>query len=222
LESFDAINDARKAYEKLSNELRAQVKNLDVLDEALATWTDLKMNYFPFTDVSGWYEEAARFAFSHDLMKGTSDTTFNPDGIVTRAQLVTILHRLEGEPEVPIECTFTDVPEGQWYSKAIKWAAAMGIVNGVGNNKFNPDDEITREQIATILHRYSGLPNAEGSLGAFPDKNSVSSFATDGMAWAVGKGLINGVTVNGETKLAPLDNATRAQIAAIMMRYQQG
>ena len=155
-------------------------------------------------------------------MQGTSDTTFSPDGIVTRAQLVTILHRLEGEPEVPIECTFTDVPEGQWYSKAIKWAAAMGIVNGVGNNKFDPDGKITREQIATILHRYSGLPNAEGSLDTFPDKDSVSSFAIDGMAWAVGEGLINGVSVNGETKLAPLDNATRAQIAAIMMRYQQG
>ena len=222
LEKEAFIKEARKLFDDLPMSLKGQVKNYDVLVKAEEALAELKDQNFPFTDVSGWYEEAVRYNYRNGLMQGTSDTTFSPDGIVTRAQLVTILHRLEGEPEVPIECTFTDVPEGQWYSKAIKWAAAMGIVNGVGNNKFDPDGKITREQIATILHRYSGLPNAEGSLDTFPDKDSVSSFAIDGMAWAVGEGLINGVSVNGETKLAPLDNATRAQIAAIMMRYQQG
>ena len=155
-------------------------------------------------------------------MNGTSANVFTPAGTVTRAQLVTILYRVAGEPETEFKATFSDVADGLWYSDAIEWAAANEVVNGVGEGKFNPMGAITREQIAAILYRYSKAAKVEGELKAFPDGDTASTYAIDALVWAVDEGLITGIKSGDVTKLAPKDNATRAQIAAIIMRFLEG
>ena len=153
-------------------------------------------------------------------MNGTGNNLFKPLGTLTRAELVTILYRAEGSPEAAYKGTFKDVEDNQWYTAAIEWAAAKEIVKGVGDGtNFDPSGVITREQIATILYRYTGEPKVEGNLNKFPDVKEISTFAADAMIWANQEGIINGVTVSGVTKLAPQESATREQIASIMMRY---
>jgi len=178
-----------------------------------------------FDDIGGgeWYFEGVDYCVNEGLMNGTGNNLFKPDGTLTRAELVTILYRVEGSPEAAYKGTFTDVPEDQWYTAAVEWAAANEIVKGIGNGKFAPGNKITREQIATILYRYetfkNGKPAVEGDLKSFPDAASVSSFAVEGMTWAINEGLINGTVTNGVSQLSPLANATRSQIATIIMRY---
>ena len=178
-----------------------------------------------FDDIGGgeWFFEGVDYCVNEGLMNGTGNNLFNPNGTLTRAELVTILYRVEGSPESAYKGTFNDVPEGQWYTAAVEWAAANEIVKGIGNDKFAPGNKITREQIATILYRYetfkNGKPTVEGDLKSFPDAESVSDFAVDGMTWAITEGLINGTVSNGVTQLSPLSNATRSQIATIIMRY---
>ena len=152
-------------------------------------------------------------------MNGVGDGMFDPAGTLTRAQLVTILYRVAGEPAVDVKGVFTDVPADAWYAKAVEWAAENEIVKGIGSNKFAPDAPITREQIATILFRYDGGVKVEESLEAYPDADKVGSYATDGMLWAIENEIITGVAVGEATYLNPQENATREQIAAIMMRY---
>jgi len=131
-----------------------------------------------------------------------------------------VLWRYVGSPDEG-ELTFTDVPSNEWYAEAVAWAAHNGIVGGVGNNKFDPNGNITREQIAAILYRYAGSNGIDttkrADLSAFPDANRVSAYANDAIGWAVAEGLING----SDGKLQPLGNATRAQVAAILMRFIQ-
>ncbi|MDD6642907.1 MAG: S-layer homology domain-containing protein [Firmicutes bacterium] len=130
--------------------------------------------------------------------------------------LVTVLYRYEGSPSVEgLENPFKDVPAKEWYTDAVLWAASNGIVNGTGDGKFSPEDNITREQVATIFHRYNKVPAGKGDLTVFPDAGTVDAYAVDAMKWAVGEGIING----SDGKLDPLGNATRAQIAAIFYRY---
>jgi len=168
-----------------------------------------------------WYHEAVDYVLKHGLMNGVAADTFAPNGTLTRAQLVTILYRLEGEPSVEgLVNPFTDVAEGQWYTDAIIWAADAGVVNGVTKTVFNPNGAITREQIATILYRYAGSEKVEDNcLADFADAGKVSAYAVDAMNWAVANGLITGMD---ETTLAPTATATRAQIATILMRYCEG
>ena len=168
-----------------------------------------------------WAHAGIDYCVANGLMKGISETVFDPTGDVTRAQLVTILYRLAGEPAAEYKGTFSDVADGLWYTKAIEWAADNGVVNGVGNGKFAPDTAITREQIAAILYRYSGSPKTEGSLSAFPDSASVSPYAVDAMIWATSTGLINGIGQGDKTILSPQTKASRAQIASIIMRYAE-
>ena len=165
-----------------------------------------------------WAHAGIDYCVANGLMKGVSETVFDPAGDVTRAQLVTILYRLAGEPAAEYKGTFSDVADGLWYTKAIEWASANEVVNGVGNGKFAPDTAITREQIAAILYRCSGSPKAEGSLAAFPDYAAVSEYAVDAMVWATGTGLINGIGQGDKTILSPQTKASRAQIASIIMR----
>lgn len=176
-----------------------------------------------FTDVEGaghWTHEGIDFAVSHGLFSGMSATTFEPDTAMTRSMLVTVLWRYA---DMPIEGTnsYTDVPNGTWYTDAVSWAAYNGVVTGVGNNKFDPDGKITREQMATILYRYaksSGIDTSNRTdLRSFPDAERISSYAKEAMQWAVAEGLING----SDGKLLPQGNATRAQVAAILMRFIQ-
>ncbi|MBE6932398.1 MAG: hypothetical protein E7464_03325 [Ruminococcaceae bacterium] len=176
---------------------------------------------FPDVPAFGhWAHEGIDFCVENGLMQGTGSGKFNPGGTLTRAELVTILYRMEGEPKVEYAATFKDVPNDQWYTNAIEWAAAAGVVNGVGDGtNFAPSGVITREQIATILYRAVGAPVVEGDLSAFPDAAKVNSYATDAMLWANQEGIITGAAVNNVTYLNPLNSATREQIASIVMRY---
>ena len=213
-----AVAEARAAYDALTDEQKELVEGVDKLDAAEEQLAILKTE-LPFIDVSGWYMDDVRFVYYWKLMNGTADTLFSPDADLTRAQLVTILYRMEEREKVEFKGTFSDVPAGTWYSDAVEWAASEGIVNGVGDGTFKPDDVITREQIATILYRAVGEPKAEGDLSAFPDSGSVHDFAADALVWATQNGLINGIKSGDVTTLAPLANATRAQIAAIITRF---
>ena len=175
----------------------------------------------PFTDVASgeWYYEAVQYVYDNELMNGMSATTFEPNSTTTRGMIVTMLYRLENEPTAA-SAGFTDVAAGQWYTDAVNWAAANNIVNGYGDSQFGPTDTITREQMAAILYRYAQYKGydvtASANLSAYTDAASVSSYAVSAMQWAVGEGLINGVT---NTTLVPGGSATRAQVAAILMRF---
>lgn len=175
----------------------------------------------PFTDVNttDWCYDAVQYVYEKGMMNGTSTTTFSPDGTTTRGMIVTILHRMEGTPAAT-GTVFTDVPTGQWYSDAVSWASANGIVGGYGNGRFGPGDPITREQMAAILNRYSTYKGYDagtvGNITSFSDASQVSTYAVEPMGWAIGNGLISGV---GNNTLAPKGNATRAQVATILKRF---
>ncbi len=165
-----------------------------------------------------WYEDSVKFMVEQGLMNGVGNGRFHPEGFVTRAMLVTILYRLEGEPSVEgLPNPFRDVPRA-WYTDAVIWAVNHGIVTGVTYDRFNPDGNITREQIATILYRYEGSPEAPDTLPPFADNRQISQYALRPMNWAITEGLINGI---GGGFLAPANTATRAQIATILARYIQ-
>ena len=174
-----------------------------------------------FTDVPRyeWYYEAVSYVASEGLMNGVSSTQFNPNGTASRAQIVTILWRLAGEPSA-LTGAFTDVPAGQYYSTAVAWASRQGIVTGVGNNRFEPNSNITREQLAVILYRYAQdagyTTSASANITGYYDYARVNSYARTAMSWAVGAGLITGTST---TTLSPQDTATRAQVATILMRF---
>ncbi|MFQ7139079.1 S-layer homology domain-containing protein [Evtepia sp.] len=179
----------------------------------------------PFPDVAegDWFYDAVRYAYETGLMDGVGDNLFAPNSETTRAQLVTILYRLEGEPEVSGTSGFTDVEADTWYTDAVAWAAANGIVNGVSETEFAPGKDITREQLATILFRYAEAKgydvSARADLSAYPDADQIQSYAAESVAWAVAEGLIQGFEDN---TLRPAGNATRAQIATILMRFCEG
>lgn len=177
-------------------------------------------NGFPFTDVApgAWYYDAVSYVYANGLMDGTSATTFAPDANMTRAMLVTILWRMEGEPVVNYLLPFTDVDDGAWYAEAVRWAASEGIVTGVSETSFAPNAEITREQLAAILYRYTGEPATAANLAGYADGASVSAYAVDAMSWCVEHGIITGTTA---TTLEPQGTATRAQAAAMLMRFAE-
>ncbi|MBQ7871356.1 MAG: S-layer homology domain-containing protein, partial [Oscillospiraceae bacterium] len=180
--------------------------------------TDCPSDAFSDLDKTQWYHEGVDFVLDNGLMKGMSDTVFVPNGEVTRAQLVTILYRLEGQPSVEgLENPFKDVTENAWYAEAVIWAVNNGVVNGTSETTFDPNAAITREQIAAILFRYAGAEAVEEDhLKDFTDANQISAYAVDAMNWAVSEGLITGM---GDGTVAPRATATRAQIATILMRY---
>lgn len=179
-----------------------------------------------FTDVSGSYKWAANsvdFMYMNDIIKGNNTKNpklFGPGAKMTRAMLVTVLYRAAGEPTVTgITNKFTDNKQGQYYYNAVLWASNMGIVNGATATTFDPNGNVTREQIAAILYRYEGSPTVTGSLSGYPDQAQVSSFAVTAMQWAVGTGIITGVTSGGRTTLSAKGNATRAQVAVMLHRF---
>lgn len=175
---------------------------------------------FEDLDCTKWYHEGLDFVLNNGLMKGTSETKFSPNGTLTRAQAVTVLYRAVGEPETDGANPFTDVAEGKWYTDAIIWAVDQGIVTGIDEDTFAPDLKITREQLATILFRFSGETAVEeDALAEFTDAAAVSGWAEEAMNWAVAKGLIQGVETG---VLAPRGTATRAQFATILQRYFEG
>lgn len=180
-----------------------------------------------------WAHEGLDYCIYHGYIAGTSASTVAPNGVCTRAQLVSILYRIQGEPTTvagyelaKLRAPFDDVPRGQWYTDAIWWAKLTGVVSGTSATTFDPSGEITREQLAVILYNYTkqfapGSLTEAGSLAGFPDAGSVSSWARTEMAWAVGNGLISGTGSGGVAYLSPQGSATRAQVAAILMRFEQ-
>jgi hypothetical protein len=193
----------------------------DVTIKVTFSYTDSDCTAEDFTDVDTgkWYHEAVDYVLTNGLMNGTGDTTFEPDTNANRAMLVTILYRLEGEPETGAP-TFTDVAADEWYSNAIAWAAENEIVNGVDDDTFAPFDNVTRQQMVTILYRYAKYKgydvSGQADLSTFTDSSQISSWASDAMAWAIDAQLVNGVD---DDKLDPTGTATRAQIATILMRF---
>ena len=174
-----------------------------------------------YTDIpTDWAKEGICFVIENGLMVGTTSTTFAPKDTLTRAMLVTVLYRMAGSPAVDAPSGFTDVADGQWYSDAIAWAAANGIVNGVGGNKFAPSEPVTREQLAAIFFRYAKAEAPEADvLSGYPDAEAISTYARDAMAWAVSTGLVTGSKEADGTYLVPQGLAAREQAAAILMRY---
>ena len=177
-----------------------------------------------FTDVdtSLWYHDGVDFVLKSGLMNGVSDNQFAPNADTTRAMLVTILYRMAGSPAVTGASAFADVPAGTWYSDAVNWAASSGVVKGVSDNSFAPNQPVTREQLATILYRFaqtgSANMNVSADLSGYADAASISGWASDGLSWACGAKLIQGKDGN---LLAPGDNASRAQIATILLRFAE-
>ncbi len=175
----------------------------------------------PFTDVheTDWFYNDVLFVYEEGLFAGTSDTTFSPNAAMTRAMLVTVLYRLEGEPAVSGRSGFSDVTFNSYYEDAVTWAADNGIVNGTSITTFSPNANVTREQMAAILYRYAQYKKyntaASSSLNSFTDQASVSGYATASLEWAVAEKLVNG----SAGKLMPTGNATRAQVAAILHRF---
>ena len=175
----------------------------------------------PFTDVrrSDWFYEDVAFAYENGLFAGTSDTTFSPNASMTRAMLVTVLYRLEGQPAVNGRSGFSDVQYNGYYEDAVTWAADNGIVNGTSTTTFSPNANVTREQMAAILYRYAQHKKyntaASSGLNGFTDHASVSGYAAASLEWAVAEKLVNG----SAGKLMPTGNATRAQVAAILHRF---
>lgn len=176
-----------------------------------------------FKDVtpSDWFFEDVEYVVRHGLFYGTNQDSFSPDSAMTRAMFITVLWRYADGPSES-EKIFDDVDPDSWYGTAVTWAKRAGIVSGVSESRFNPNDKITREQMASILFRYSqhfGLhTEIFGSLKGFSDASLVSEYATDAMSWAVGCGVINGITA---TELNPGGFTTRAQAAAVLARFDR-
>lgn len=178
----------------------------------------------PFTDISenDWFYDDVMFVFANDLMVGTGDATFSPEISTSRAMIAVTLWRMEGEPEPKGANPYTDVENGAWYTEAITWANENGIAEGYGNGCFQPETPVTREQLAAFFYRYAEYKGYDititGSLDHFNDKDNVSEWAKDTMAWAVGYGLIGG---KGNNMLDPQGEATRAEFAAMLQRFCQ-
>ena len=183
-----------------------------------------KLEAFIDLDSSAWYADGVLWALDNGVMEGVGNNRFSPNGDTTRAMVVTMLWRMEGSPAYAGASEFTDVDADTWYTEAVRWASTEGIVTGYENPDdagmiFNPNGAVTREQLATMLYRYAQYKKADvsanASLSSYGDAASVSSWATSAMQWAVGSGIINGIDGN----LAPVNHATRAQVATMLMRY---
>lgn len=187
----------------------------------LSTFLVTTQTVLPFTDVDGhWALDAIRFVYDQGLMTGTKETQFSPNKTLNRAMLATILYRMEGSPAVTGENPYTDVAAGTWYTDAVLWASEQGIVNGYGNGKFGPLNNITREQLAAMLLRYSDYKkyntDARNDLASYADADDISAWALEALRWANAQGLVTGRT---ETTLVPQGATTRAETATILMRY---
>ena len=214
-----AIN-AATSVEEVEAALAAAKETID----GIKTLADLEAEKPPFTDVAegAWYYDAVKYVYHNGLFQGVSETIFRPESPMNRAMVVTVLHRLAGSPAAEGEIAFTDVPADQYYEEALIWAVDNGLAQGVSETAFAPTSPVTREQLVTFLYRYAEFAGMDVSgkadLTVFADSDKVSSYAEEAMAWAVDAGIIDGV---GNNTLAPRNNATRAQVAAMLMRFDQ-
>ncbi len=208
----DETSATSAIFSRLRVRDRSEIKILDSEIDAVAVFDDVNEN--------DWYVEAVQFSLESGLLTGTSAATFSPNTTLTRATVATVLYRLAGSPKVENPASFSDVAAGLWYSDAIAWAQANGIVGGYENGTFKPNGKITRQEMAVMLVRYAKTVGVDvtpsGNLDAFTDNASVAAWAVNEMTWCVDNGIIGGVN---PTTIAPLNNATRAQFATIVMRF---
>lgn len=175
------------------------------------------MEKLPFTDVQerDWYYEAVKSAYEQELLFGTGETVFSPNQSLTRGMAVTVLYRMAGEPETDADVPFTDLRNGSYYEKAVRWAYSKGIIAGRTEASFAPNAFITRQELATLLYHYSGSSTAEGALTAFKDHGKVSGYARPALCWAVESGIVSG---KGNGVLDPIGKATRAEAASMLVK----
>lgn len=181
-----------------------------------------RIHTISYNDVTAgdWFTPDVIYVTLTGLMNGTGDG-FSPNNNINRAQLVTVLYRMAGQPEVTGENPFTDVPDGQWYTDAVLWAAENNITDGTSETTFSPNNPLTREQMATFFYRFANFEAGEpievtGDLSGYTDADLVADYAVDAMTWAVGEGVISGI---GNNTLAPDNTASRAQMATVLTRY---
>lgn len=180
---------------------------------------------WPFVDVTEdkWYYDAVAYVYQQGIMVGMSETTFEPNTTVNRAQVVQMLYNLEGQPQVSGDSGFSDIRDDQWYAKAVAWASANDVVAGYEDGTFRPTRAVTREEFAQILYNYAKFKgydlSASADLGKFPDSGQVSSWAETALGWANGNGLING---HDDDRLDPKGSTIRAQAASILMNFDKG
>jgi len=178
----------------------------------------------PYTDINlaAWYAPAVQYVTEEGLMNGTGMDRFSPNDSMTRAMFATVLYRMAGQPAATGTPPFADVPAGQWYSDAITWASDNEIILGFGNRRFAPNDNVTREQIVTILYRYTEKSGMDASgradLARYGDAGKISGWALTAMQWAVQSGVMTG---RSENSLAPLENMNRAEVAQILVNYSK-
>ena len=178
---------------------------------------------YPFTDAktTDWYHDGVHFCLENKLMVGYGDNSFQPNSGTSRAMIAAMLWRLNGSPAAKSDVSFTDVPNGKWYTEAIRWAASEGVAQGYGNGTFGPNDTMTREQMATILYRYAKNSGYDVSVGentnilSYSDAADVAEYAIPAMQWACGSGMVQG----SGNALQPKNSTTRAQMATMMMRF---
>lgn len=221
--SGSAISAARSGYDALTDAQKKLVTNYNKLTQAEQVFSSLfsAEDSLSFTDMNGhWSYDAVSYVYKNNLMNGVNASRFSPDGTLNRAMMVTMLYRMASSPAVSGGSAFSDVPSGKWYSDAVQWASANGVVNGVGRDRFAPEAQITREQMASMMMRYAQFnqynTSKSADLSAFNDAGSISSWALESMKWANAAGLINGRTAS---TIAPQGTATRAEAATILMRF---
>ena len=218
----DRFGDAVRVTEQADGTYTFTMPNGQVTVTATFVQVEEPAPTEPFIDVAegDWFYDAVVYAYQNELMDGVGGNRFAPNSETTRAQLVTILYRLEGQPAVSGDLPFTDVEAGIWYTDAILWAAQNNIVNGVSDTEFAPGDDLTRQQLVTILYRYAEAKgydvSASADLSGYPDAGQVQDYAQPAMAWAVAENIIQGME---DGTLKPAGNASRAQIATILMRF---
>ncbi|MBO5179773.1 MAG: S-layer homology domain-containing protein, partial [Clostridia bacterium] len=214
--SVGAVTEYTFEKVKEKHTIEATFKKVEEVTEE--TWKN------PFIDVTedDWFYEAVKYANENKLFNGVSSTEFGPNVSMTRAMLVTVLYRLEGEPATNRSIPFADVDMSMYYANAVIWAKQNNIVNGVDENNFAPDREITREQLVTILYRFAQYKGKDVSVGentnilSYDDVSQVSEYAIPAMQWACGSGIITGRTT---ATIAPKGTATRAEVATMLMRF---
>lgn len=199
---MDSYYDSGKVIFNLESSCTIQIENL------AKTFDDVH--------TADWYKDAVDFVSAHGMLSGQSATVFAPSAPMTRAMLTTVLYRLEGQPSVDAASVFTDIDANQYYAAAVAWASRNNYVSGMTDTLFSPNRSVTREQLASILYRYAGSPSVRGVPADFSDAGIVSDWANDGMNWAVQEGIISGTNDN---RLNPQGNATRAEVASILMRF---
>ena len=218
----DRFGDAVKVTENADGTYTFTMPNGQVTVKATFVETEEPAPAEPFPDVdeNDWFYDEVVYVYENGLMNGVENNQFAPNTATNRAMLATILYRLAGQPDVSGDLPFTDVAAGQWYTDAVLWAAQNGIVNGLGENTFAPMNTLTREQLVTMLYRYAEAKgydvSASADLSGYPDAGQVQDYAQPAMAWAVAENIIQGME---DGTLKPAGNASRAQIATILMRF---